>query len=231
MAKVNKNISGSDQKVNFYPELRLMEKAANQAMVRLEHLKIKSPAYTAIQGQLEILGKQTKGDRGRRFSETGKATYNEYQHLKKILDDFLHMKTRTQYGAKQWVSDIWESARKNEELKLEQSGITRDDWLDFWSNMPSKHKDRMFGSDITVQLLRTYTLKNKDLKDEQKMSMQEIADAIEQSKNVSAARKALGLTAEEYQSVVKFGWLPEEKHVTKRRKNKKRKTSNKRVRR
>ena len=48
---------------------------------------IKSPAYKAVQAKLEMIGRQTKGDRGRRFSETGRATYNEDELQKRILKE------------------------------------------------------------------------------------------------------------------------------------------------
>ena len=83
-----------------FADLRLKEKAANERMRQLEKRDIKSPAYLAVQAKLEVLGKQTKGDRGRRFSETGKATYSEKAVLNKILDEFLGMETSTIKGAK-----------------------------------------------------------------------------------------------------------------------------------
>lgn len=180
--------------IRFYQDLRLLQKRANQAMVRLERLQINSPAYQAVQAQLEVLGKQTQGSRGRRFSETGKATYNEYEMQKKILTEFLNMKTRTQAGAKQWVTDVWEGALKSDKgLLIKEAGITRDQWLEFWSNMPSNHKDRMFGSEVIVKMLRTYVYKNRKLKDDQKMSMAEIVDAIQGSETVSEAHRKLGI--------------------------------------
>lgn len=194
--------------VRFYKDLRQLAKQANQRMVRLERLGINSPAYQAVQAQLEILGKQTKGQRGRRFSETGKATYNEYEMQKKILQDFINMKTSTEKGAKTWVKDVWEGAlRSDKDLKLKEAGITKEQWLDFWSNMPSRHQDRMFGSEVIVKMLRTYTYKNKELKDEDKLSMAEIADAIQASTNVKAAYKQLGITYKDVKAVSSLGAL------------------------
>ena len=194
--------------VRTYNDLRLLQKRANQAMVRLERLGIKSPAYQAAQAKLEILGKQTKGDRGRRFSETGKATYNEYEMQKKILEEFLGMSTRTQQGAKKWVEDVWEGAlTSDKDLKLKEAGITRDEWLDFWSNMPSNHKDRAFGSEVIVKMLRTYSYKNKELKDENKLSMAEIADAIQSARYVKTAYSNLGITYKDVKEVNSLGSL------------------------
>ena len=191
--------------IRMYNDLRLLQKRANQAMVRLERLGINSPAYQAVQARLEVLGRESSGARGRRFSETGRATYNEYEMQKRILEDFLSMRTRTQSGAKKWVNDVWTSALNNPDLKLKESGVTKEEWLDFWSNMPSKHKDRMFGSEVIVKTLRTYVYKNRKLKDEQKMSMQDIADEIQGSQNVAEAHKKLGISYTDIKKVNSLG--------------------------
>ena len=188
---IKANVAASSGNKRFYSGLRLKEKAANERMRQLELAGIKSPAYQRVQAQLEVLGKRTKGDRGRRFSETGKATYNEMELQLKILDDFLNAKTSKLRGAKDYQKQVWESADKNN--KLSQAGISRDDWLHFWESMPDK-KDRMFGSSQIVAMVRAYSLKNGQLEDENKLSIEEIADEIQASKNLKQAYKSLGLT-------------------------------------
>lgn len=179
----------------FYKDLRLKEKAANERMRQLEKAGVNSPAYQAAQAKLEVLGKQTKGTRGRRFSETGKATYNEMEILNKILDEFLYeQKTSTLTGAKEYADEVWNTA--NENNKLSQAGISRDDWLSFWESMPDK-KERLYGSSQIVAMVRAYSMKNAKLDDENKMSMQEIADEIQASKNLKSAYQQLGLTYKE----------------------------------
>lgn len=181
--------------VRFYNDLRLKEKAANERMRQLEKKGLNSPAYQSVQAQLEILGKQTKGNRGRRFSETGKATYNEAELLNKILDNFLYeQSTSTVKGAKEYQKDVWESA--NENNKLSEAGISKDDWLHFWESMPDK-KDRIYGSSQIVAMVRAYSMKNNKLDYEDKMSVEEIADEIQNSKNLKSAYKALGLKYDE----------------------------------
>ena len=180
---------------DFSNELRLKEKAANERMRQLEKQGLNSPAYQSVQAQLEILGKQTKGNRGRRFSETGKATYNETELLNKILDNFLYeQSTSTVKGAKEYQKDVWESA--NENNKLSEAGISKDDWLHFWESMPDK-KERMYGSSQIVAMIRAYSMKNNKLDDQDKMSVEEIADEIQNSKNLKSAYKALGLNYDE----------------------------------
>lgn len=181
--------------VRFYNDLRLKEKAANERMRQLEKQGLNSPAYQSVQAQLEILGKQTKGNRGRRFSETGKATYNEAELLNKILDNFLYeQSTSTVKGAKEYQSDVWKSA--NENNKLSEAGINKEDWLHFWESMPDK-KERMYGSSQIVAMVRAYSMKNNKLDDQDKMSVEEIADEIQNSKNLKSAYKALGLNYDE----------------------------------
>lgn len=178
----------------FYNELRLKEKAANERMRQLELAGIKSPAYQAVQAKLEVLGKRTKGDRGRRFSETGKATYSEREYLNKILTEFLDYDTSTLRGAKQYQNDVWNNANKNN--KLSEAGISRDEWLAFWESMPDR-KDRLYGSSQIVAMMRAYSIKNAKLEDEDKLSVQEIAQEIQNSKNLKSAYKSLGLTYSE----------------------------------
>lgn len=184
--------------VRFYNELRLKEKAANERMRQLEKAGMQSPAYQAVQAKLEILGKSTKGSRGRRFSETGKATYNEMEILDKILNEFLYeQSTSTVKGAREYMDDVWNTA--NENNKLSDAGISRKDWLAFWESMPDK-KERLYGSTQNVAIIRAYSMKNGKLDDENKMSMQEIADEIQASKNLKSAYASLGLSYKDVQS-------------------------------
>ena len=176
--------------VRFYEDLRLKEKRANERMRQLEKAKIKSPAYQAVQAKLEILGKQTKGNRGRRFSETGKATYNEMEALEKILNDFLGNETSTLRGAKKYREDTWQTANKNN--KLTNAGIDKDDWFDFWENLPDK-KSRLYDSEEYVSIIRAYSLKKGELEDDDKMTIEQITEEIESSKNLKDAYKRLGL--------------------------------------
>lgn len=188
----------------YYSELKSKAKRANQRLVRLEQLEIESPAYQAVQAKLEILGKQKNGNRGRRFSESGKATYNEYEILNKILDDFLNLETSTTKGATQWVEDVWQGALNSDKgLFIKEAGITKEQWLDFWSNMPADKKSRMFASEQIVKMLRSYTYQNRELKDNDKMSMEEIAEAINSAESVKAGYEALGLSYKEVSETTK----------------------------
>lgn len=193
--------------VRKYEDLRLAAKRANQAMVRLERLGISSPAYEYAQAMLEMLGKQKSGDRGRRFSETGRATYNEYEMLMSRINRFLGMSTRTESGAKRWVNKVWQGALDSNKIDINGNVITRAQWLDFWKAMPADQKDRIFGSEITVDILKTAMLKNGERKAEQRLLPEEIAYAIQGSTNVKEAYRRLGITQTDVNNVRELGRL------------------------
>lgn len=178
----------------YYSDLRAMAKRANQRMLRLERAGISSPAYQAAQSKLEILGRTSSGNRGRRFSETGRATYNEMEATKKVLEDFLNATTSTISGEVDFRKRVWNSANTNNQL--DEAGITRKDWEEFWESMPSE-KDRLYGSDQIVAIIRAYSQKNGELQDEDKLTMEEIADKIQSSKNLKSAYRSLGITSKE----------------------------------
>ena len=188
----------------LYRSLRLKQKAANERMRQLEKSDINSPAYQSVQGMLEVLGKQRKGNRGRRFSETGKATYNEMQLQMRILDNFLNADTSTLKGAREYYDDVWESANANNNLS--EAGISRKEWFDFWENMPDKKK-RPFGSEQIVRIVQAYSIKNGSLEAEGKMSIEEIADYIKNASDVKSAYKSLGIKPREYAKTSKLGSL------------------------
>lgn len=188
----------------IYQSLRLKQKAANERMRQLEKNDIKSPAYQSVQGMLEVLGKQRKGDRGRRFSETGKATYNEMQLQMKILDNFLNADTSTLTGAREYYDDVWESANANNHLA--EAGITREQWFNFWENMPDKKK-RPFGSEQIVRIVQAYSMKNGSLEAEGKMSIEDIANEIKNAEDVKSAYTSIGIKPKEFANTKKLGRL------------------------
>lgn len=168
----------------FYPELRLMQKRANERMRQLEKQGIKSPAYQAIQAKLEILGRQTKGDRGRRFSETGRASYNEMEMQMRYLREFLEANTSTLTGAKDYYDRVWETAQKNADNNIAAAGITRDQWFEFFESLPDSKKDRMFYSQ-QVKIFTAVMKKNGELINENKITIEEIADAIQEAEKLN----------------------------------------------
>lgn len=166
----------------FDPELKRLQKVANERMRQLEKQGIKSPAYKAVQAKLEMIGRQSKGDRGRRFSETGRATYNEGELQKRILKEFIESDTSTLKGAKSYYDRVWETAQNNN--KLASSGISREQWFEFFENMPDNKKDRMFYSQ-QVKIFKAFMRKNGELVDEGKISIEEIADSIQEAEELN----------------------------------------------
>ena len=162
-------------------ELILLQKRANERMRQLEKQERKSPAYRAIQARLEMMGKETKGNRGRRFSETGRGSYNEREHEKKILQDFLNMRTSTTKGARSYYDVVWATA--NADNKLTASGISREQWFDFFESLPDNKKDRMFYSQ-QVKIFKSFMRKNGRLVDEGKITVEEIADAMQKAQEL-----------------------------------------------
>lgn len=169
-------------------ELRRLQKVANERMRQLEMQDIKSPAYKAVQARLEILGKERKGNRGRRFSETGKGTYNEREMQKKILREFLAGKTATVSGAKDYYDRVWATANKDD--KLSNLGITRDQWFEFFENLPDQKKDRMFYSQ-QVKIFKEFMRKNGELVDKNKLTVEQIANSMQNAEQLNDVYKNL----------------------------------------
>lgn len=189
----------------FYKDLKKLAKRANQRMVELERRGMETNAYESVQGYLEMAGVKRKSATGRRFSETGKATYNEYEVMKKFLDRFLNSKTSTVSGTKKFYNDVWEGAKRN--LEIDKYGITKDEYLAIWENLPAKKKDRLYGSSTIIKMTSTALRKNDTLEDENKMSVKEIVEEIQNSKNVKSAYKSLGITYKDMKQTTSLGRL------------------------
>lgn len=197
--------------VRFYADLRRLAKQANQRMVRLEQAKggsgIKSPAYEAVQAKLEMLGRQVGDTKGRRFSETGKATYNEYEQIKKILEEFIDQKTSTVKGANKYIEDVWQGAQKSEKvaLDLKKAGISKEEWFEIWKNLPSNKKERMYSSSEYIEMVAVYkATKGKEKPD---VSVGDLVKQFEDSKNLKSAYKSLGLSYHDFEVAESMGVL------------------------
>ena len=191
----------------FYADLKAKAKRANQRLVRLEKQGKKSPAYLAAQAKLEMLGRRTGKDIGRRFSETGKATYNEYQAISKVLDEFLSQKTSTVGGYNQYIDKVWESAikSKNIALDIEKAGITKEQWFEMWSALPDKNK-RNFDSSEYIEALAIYNIKNGETTGGE-FDVSAMISAFEAQSDLQSAQDALGLTEHDYDIAYEMGVL------------------------
>lgn len=191
----------------FYSDLRRKAKQANQRLVRLEQAGKKSPAYLAVQAKLEILGRQAGKTKGRRFSETGKATYNEYQALMKVLDEFISQKTSTVKGYNEYVDKVWAGARKSEniDVDLDKAGITKEQWFEMWSALPDK-KNRTFDSSEYIEALALYNVKGGKVKGET-ISVFDMIKAFEDNQNLSSALRSVGISEHDYDIALEMGVL------------------------
>ena len=176
----------------YYKDLKAMAKRANQRMVELEHRGLKAGAYNRVQGYLEMMGKKSKRETGRRFSETGKATYNEYQTLKKFLSRFLESKTSTVRGTKSFYDKVWRTA--NERMNLAERGITKDEYMEIWENLPDDNRDRVFGSDTIISMVTTALNKGGKKKTGEALTVSEIVEKIQNASNVKDAYRSIGIT-------------------------------------
>lgn len=204
-ARMKKAATGTNAK--FYADLKRKAKVANQRLVRLEKQGKKSPAYLAVQAKLEILGRQAGKAKGRRFSETGRATYNEYQALSKVLDEFIAQKTSTVKGYTEYVNDVWAGTlrSKNIDIDLEKSGITKEQWFEMWSALPDKSK-RSFDSSEYIEVLALYNIKGGKVKGET-VSVTDLINEFEDNQNLSSALRRVGISEHDYDIALEMGVL------------------------
>ena len=177
-----------------YKDIQRMAKVVNERMRQLEKKGIKSPAYRAIQAELEMRGKRGTENYGRRFSEGKMYTYADAVSLRAALTKALGRQTLSITGAKRYYDDVWAGALANPALKLKENGITREQWFDFWENMPTKEKDRTYGSEQNVKLLIEYTRKHGKLGVDNAMTAEEIAAEIQASTSLKNAYERLGIS-------------------------------------
>ena len=194
-------------KTRFYADLRRLAKQANQRMKRLEQAGIRSPAYEAVQAKLEMMGRRSGEDYGRRFSETGKATYNEYQQIKKVLESFIEQKTSRVKGAKDYIEAVWQGAMKSDRIAtdIKKAGITKDEWFEIWKALPDKEK-RLYGSEQYIKVVATYKVKAGKL-GHYNIDVGKLVRDYENSKSMKAASKALGLSIKDFARAKSMGVL------------------------
>lgn len=187
----------------LFAEFNKSAKLANQQMRRIEKQGIDSPAYRAVQAQLEMMGIKKTSAQGRRFPEGRKLSYNEMEAYKRALDAYREAKTYSVSGAKKASSEAWKTA--NERYNLEEHGVTKQDFSQFWKNFPEKGK-RPFGSEVVMELIENYTKKNGQLGYEDNMTPAELAQAIANANDRSSAMEALGLDIEDFETAEDLGW-------------------------
>lgn len=184
-------------------EFNKTAKLANQQMRRIERQGIDSPAYRAVQAQLEMMGIKKTSAIGRRFPEARKMTYNELQQYKSVLDKYRESKTYGIKGARKAIEEAWKTT--DERYNLSENGVTKEAFGQFWKNFPEKGK-RPFGSEVVMELIENYTKKNGQLGYEDNMTPAELAQAIANANDRSSAMEALGLDIEDFETAEDLGW-------------------------
>ena len=175
-------------------DLRKMAKRANERMRQLEKRDFNSPALKGVQAKLEMLGIRTDTARGRRFSETGKfQNKNEAAQVESVLRDFLEGRTSTIKGYKEYRRDILESAK--EKYNYEEYGLSDEDYLSIWENLPDDEMDRFFGSEQIIAVVESYIKSKSGEEKEGALSIGEIVDKLQSAQSFGGALRSLGLTA------------------------------------
>ena len=165
-------------------EYRKLAKRMNQRMVEAEHRGITTPGIKAMQGALDTLGRK-------RFSETGKAaSQEELDFMKAQLKRFEAMDTTTVSGYKEYRESIIKTAR--EKYDLDELGISDDDYLSIWENLPDDKAQRAYGSDVYIAVTRAVVRKyGEDMPDD----IASIIGTLESADNYKDALKQIGISS------------------------------------
>lgn len=174
----------------FYPELKRLQKVANERIRQLEKKAPGAPALAGIQATLEMMGVKKGSATGRRFSETGKADWNTAEKQMKILKKFIGGEsTITRYKGR--MKSVYEAADREHNLK--EHGISQEDYYKMWANAPDKGS-RPFGSEVYIEMVERVMDMNKERRAEDRLSIEDIMQTINDSKDVSSAYNSLGIS-------------------------------------
>ena len=176
-------------------------KVANQQMRRLEKAGYtRSPAYKQAQASLSMMGVKPTSSGSRRFPENYRAvTEEQYYMFEKAVMEMREYRTPQGYavgtvkGFRQYYHDIYQAADRR--YGLEKAGISAEAWFEYWSQMSDKNSDRVYGSDIYIEILMAYSSKYGDISKE---TAAEIAGLVNTAGNWYDALSAIGLTEEEF---------------------------------
>ena len=191
--------------VHYYADLRKLSKVANQRMRELEKRGAVSPAYQSVQAELDMLGKRSLSARGRRFSESGMATYTQYESLMSILNKFVNKQTTsTVRGFNKYKESVWQGALKSEKISadLERAGITKDQWFAMWQSLPDKN-NRAYDSEEYINTLVTYNMKHQN----ENFDVSELMKDFEATTDLKSAYAGLGLSYKDFEHAKSLGVL------------------------
>ena len=200
-----RTVKKSVPKTHYYSDLRTLAKRANQRMRELEKRDAQSPAYQAVQAKLEMLGKRASASKGRRFSESGRASYNEYEAMRSVLEEFLFkQKTSTIRGYNEYVESVWQGALSSDRIStdIKAAGITKDQWFAMWASLPDK-KHRAYDSEEYIQALAQYSATH----DNENFDVAKLMKEFEAATDLKSAYAGLGLSITDLENAADLGVL------------------------
>ena len=227
-------VKKANKKERFFDKnLKRLAKKANRRLRELEAKKYKSPAYKAVQAQLEMMGVRKRSAKGRRFSESGKAIdQNDLRQQLSVINRFLSAKTSTRTGYEEYREEIYKSA--NEIYKLSDFGISQEKYEEIFDALPDEIADRMYYAEYYIQVTEAYQVKIKEqiekisndtnrseaqkkaeieVLNENKLDIKEIIDIMESSEDYKKALSKIGLNIKDVNKIKK---LQQEKKVAKK---------------
>lgn len=199
----------------FDKNLKRLAKKANRRMRELEAKGYKSPAYKAVQAQLEMMGIRKSRAKGRRFSESGKATdQNDLRQQLSVIEKFLNSKTSTRTGYEEYRQNIFESASKT--YDFDKYGISQSDYEELLESLPDETSDRQYYISYYIEVMEAYTVKMERDKanagtfkeveriEENKLSIDDIVKIMDSSKDYKTALSNIGLTIKDINKIKKL---------------------------
>ena len=199
----------------FDKNLKRLAKKANRRMRELEAKGYNSPAYKAVQAQLEMMGVRKTTAKGRRFSESGKATdQNDLRQQLSVIEKFLNGKTSTRTGYEEYREKIYESASKS--YDFEKYGISQSDYEELLESLPDETSDRQYYISYYIEVMEAYTVKLERDKanadtfkeveriEENKLSIDEIVKIMDSAKDYKTALSNIGLTIKDINKIKKL---------------------------
>lgn len=167
-------------------EYRRLAKAANQRFREFEKRGMTTPAMLNAKAHISMT-RGIKGDHAR-FSETGKAAdASALEKEKEYIRRFLNMETSTVSGYKEYREKILTTSE--EKYNYTDYGLTDDDWLDIWENLPDK--ERRYGSEQYIAVVELAMQKKRTKKP---LDIGKLVQRFNAGKTYGAAAKAVGLT-------------------------------------
>lgn len=185
-------------------DLARAAKVANQQMRRLEKAGYTgSPAYKAAQAYLTAMGVKPTRSGVRRFpesytrvSEADLLAYEKGVRALREPDTASGLNLGTVQGYRQYFKEIYTAA--DAKYDLSGSGVSPEAYYKMWSEMPDKEKDRVYGSEVYIRILKAVSSKYGQ---SDSFNQTEVIKAVNAVGSFFGALKAAGITMQEYKEV------------------------------